>query len=271
MPVTQQPDETEALDGVNRVVLQAMSALATHGGSQGTIRKPLESYLTQMRKAALGLDRTRLFEVIRDMRKARIPSLQIAESYVPTVARRLGEDWEADRVDFAGVSIASARLQTVLRKLEMDWGLPQEAKFDSPPAFIVGIPEGAQHTLGASVLAGQLRHRGLSVHLDLEMTVESLAQQVRHEHYSGVLLSLASPDHLETCRHLIETSKNESRGTPVIVGGSILQHSNDIRPEVRADLLTSDIQDALRHCDLANGQLDAAQDTGSEDLRRAAE
>lgn len=280
MPVNQQPDETEALEGVNRVVLQAISALAPHGGSQGVIRKPLESYLTQMRDAALSFDRARLFDVIKDMRKARIPSLQIAESYVPTVARRLGDDWLADRVDFAGVSIGASRLQAVLRRLEMDWGLPREAKFDSPPAFIVGVPDGAQHTLGASVLAGQLRHRGLSVHLDLEMTPQGLAQQVRHEHYNGVLISAGSFDDLESCRVLVESSKKESRNTPVIVGGSILQQSSDIGSEVRADLLTSDIHDALRHCDVASGQSDADQDFGPgasygmrapDDLRSAAE
>lgn len=280
MPVTQQPDETEALEGVNRVVLQAISALAPQGGSQGIIRKPLESYLAQMRNAALTFNGTRLFDVIKDMRKACIPSLQIAESYVPTVARRLGDDWLADRVDFAGVSIGSARLQAVLRRLEMDWGLPRDAKFDSPPAFVVGVPDGFQHTLGASVLAGQLRHRGLSVHLDLEMTPQSLAQQVRHEYYNGVMISAASLDHLESCRVLVDTSKNESRNTPVILGGSILQQIDDIGSEVRADLLTSDVHDALRHCDVANGLIDAVPEFGlhsgtgvaiPEDRRSAAE
>ena len=87
-------------------------------------------------------------------------------------------------------------------------------------------------------------------------------------------------DDLESCRVLVETSKKESRNTPVIVGGSILQQSSDIGSEVRADLLTSDIHDALRHCDVASGQSDADQDFGPgasygmrapDDLRSAAE
>ncbi|MFC6640018.1 hypothetical protein GV827_17410 [Sulfitobacter sp. JBTF-M27] len=251
MRQTQRTVRSQPHDGVSQVVLQALSTIAPSSGSDGAIRKPLESYLCQMFDSMLHASGTRLLDVVKDMRRARITSLSIAETYVPIIARRLGNAWLADTVNFAAVTIGSARLQALLHRLECDWGLSCDAKFDSPPAYLVGVPEGVQHTLGASVLAGQLRHRGLSVHLELELTAEQLAQQVRHERYSGVLISASSLDHLRLCNKLIECSKNESRNTPVIIGGIILEQHSDIQSQTQADLVTSDVYEALRHCDIS--------------------
>lgn len=277
---TQRTVRSQTHDGVSQVVLQALSTLAPSSGSDGAIRKPLESYLCQMFESMLHASGTRLLDVVKDMRRARITSLCIAETYVPIIARRLGDAWLADTVNFAAVTIGSARLQALLRRLECDWGLSRDAKFDSPPAYLVGVPEGVQHTLGASVLAGQLRHRGLSVHLELELTSDQLAQQVRHERYSGVLISASSLDHLEFCNKLIECSKNESRNTPVIIGGIILEQHSDIQSQTQADLVTSDVYEALRHCDVSAAVQEdvlafhdprAARGQAVDDRRRAAE
>lgn len=280
MKTHQRPDESDALQGVNRFVLQVLSSLAPQDEPLPPMRRPMESYLAQMTEAVLHPTPQRLGEVVKDMRHARISTLQIAEAYVPTVARRLGDDWLADRIDFAAVSIGSARLQGLLRRLGPDWGLPRGAKCHSPPAYIVGVPDGVQHTMGATVLAGQLRHRGLSVHLDLEMTVESLAEKVGNDRYSGILISASAAAHLEPARKLVECAKNESRDTPVIIGGIVLDHAADIKRQTKADLVTSDVYDAMRHCDISRAALDALPpytdymrtgETSAAIARRAAE
>lgn len=273
MPSSQRPDDAGTLEGVNRVAWRALSTvLPQGGGSDGSARKPLETYLEQMMEASLHAAPLRLGEVVKNMRRARISGLQIAESYVPIVARRLGDAWLADTLDFSAVTIGAARLQGLLRRLGSDWDHPRGAEVESPPAYLVGVPEGVQHTLGAMVLAGQLRHRGLSVHLDLEMTPESLARQVRNERYSGVMISTSSLDSLESCRRLVACSKNESRGTPVIIGGIVLHVDEDIMSHTRADILTSDIYDALHFCDMCAATEGAgAAGLGDYFDRRAAE
>ena len=268
---TQRTARSQSHDGVSQVVLQALSTLAPSADGVGAIRKPLESYLSRMFDAMLHPSGIRLLEVIKEMRRARITSLCIAETYLPIIARRLGDAWLEDRVSFANVTIGSARLQALLRRLEGEWGLSRDSSYDSPPAYLVGVPEGVQHTLGASVLAGQLRHRGLSVHLEVELTVEQLAHQVRNERYSGVFISASSLDHLESCNKLVDCTKSESRSTPVIIGGIILEHHSDIQSLTSADLVTSDVYDALRFCDVQAALHDDLLGRAVGEGRRAAE
>ena len=81
------------------------------------------------------------------------------DALLPEVAWRLGEMWLQDRVGFADVTIAAARLQSALR--EVDPG-PDLA---SGPLVAVVVPQGETHTLGAAVAAWRLRRAGASVML----------------------------------------------------------------------------------------------------------
>ncbi|KIN69978.1 Regulatory protein PpaA [Sulfitobacter noctilucicola] len=242
-------DQKSGPDEVNRVALQVLSTIAPAHPCDPRSRKPFESYLGQMYKAVLAREPGQLYGVIKEMRRARIESAIIAEMYVPVVARRLGEAWLHDTLDFAAVTIASARLQGILWKLENDWAVPHEKRHHCPPAFLVGVPAGVQHTLGATIVAGQLRHRGMSVHLDIELTATDIAQYVRNQELSGVLLSASSPEHLDFLRILVDISHQQSRKTPVFIGGAILEHTDAIREITGADLVTSDVQEVLQFCE----------------------
>lgn len=249
MPSADERDRPGALEGVSRVALSTLSSLVLRPDVWPHSRKPLESYLSLMCDAVTDPDPDVFFEVVETMRGARIPVSHIAELYVPVVARRLGEAWCNDRTDFAKVTIGSARLQGLLRRFHKDWDVPRDTKFKLRPAYLVGVPEGVHHTLGACVLAGQLRHRGFSVHLDLELTGDSLTNKLQHQQFSGVLMSASTSQSLEPLMNLVECAKTESRDTPVIVGGSILELITDITSETGADLATCDLHAALSYCE----------------------
>lgn len=242
-------DRNAALDGVNRVVFQALSTLAPAGLGDPLKRKPLESYTSQMFDAVLAPDPAALSDTVKGMRRARITSATIAEIYVPSVARRLGDGWVADELNFGAVTIGSARLQGLLWKLEKDWAVPIRERTNTPPAYLVGVQKGNQHTLGATILAGQLRHRGMSVNLDLELTPERLAGHVINQQLSGILLSAAGCDDLASLKEVVDMCHHHSRGTPVIVGGSILEVAENIQQHTGADLVTASIHDVLWYCD----------------------
>ena len=212
--------------------------------------RPIEIFVQQMFDAVLQADPRRLSDVVGKMRKAGVSNAQIAEVYVPLVARRLGEAWVADETDFGAVTIGCARLQGLLHHLSSDWSVADEAYARQSPHYLVGVADGLQHTLGASVLAGQLRHRGCSVHVDLELTPESLVDTVTAERFTGVLLSASSRDHLETVRELLEYYRAHGRKTPVIIGGNILEQVDDILSLLPADLATSDMREALEFCNV---------------------
>lgn len=241
-------DQTAAFDEVNRVAFQALATLAPHGSVDPLSRRPLESYISLMFDAVLGDNTAALSNVVRDMRRARVTSASIAEIYVPCVARRLGDAWVADTLNFGAVTIGSARLQGLLWRLEKDWAVPNKPVPRRPPAFLVGVPAGNQHTLGATILAGQLRHRGMSVNLDLELTPSRLLGHVINQQLSGILLSAAASDPLASLKDLVDICRKSSRNTPVIIGGSILEPEDDIQSQLGADLVTTSVHDVLWFC-----------------------
>lgn len=247
MPHGQYPDLSEtSADGVSRFALRALSALAPEPTRP---RPPMESYLGQMFDAVTGPDSRVLDTVIIRMRKARVPVSQIAEVYVPIIARRLGDDWLADTLAFGAVTIGSARLQGLLRHLGADWGVPPDSVNFDRSAFLVGVPRGVQHTLGAGVLAGYLRHRGMSVHLDLELTPERLREALSRRSFRGLLLSCSGRGHLQPLCDLVAQAREEGQGTPIIVGGHIEEHAPEVRSLTGADLATSDPTTAIAHCE----------------------
>jgi len=242
-------DQSAPLDGVNRVVIQALSSLIPVGQADPLSRKPLESYVGQMFEAVQAPKIDALSEAVKDMRRATIGSALIAEIYVPAVARRLGEAWVADALDFGAVTIGCARLQGLLWKLEKDWAVPVRSPSNTPPAYLVGVLRGGQHTLGATILAGQLRHRGMSVSLDLELTPDGLLRHVINQQLSGILLSAASRDDLAPLSELVNISRKQNRNTPVIIGGSMMEFSDSIQQQTGADFVTSSVHDVLWYCD----------------------
>lgn len=219
------------------------------------MRKPLESYLSQMFAAIVGSNLRALDEVVYGMRRARITSEQIVQAYVPVLARRLGDAWVADTLDFARVTIGASRLQGLVRRLELDWDTLETVLNANRPACLVAVPHGVQHTLGATILAGQLRQRGVAVQLELALTPQSLKKEMRRERFSAVLLSASGADHLALLGRLVACAHDLSRSTPVILGGQTLEQTANILDITKADLATSDLDEAMAFAGLSETEV----------------
>lgn len=249
MPSTKRPNRQGTSFGVGRVVQRALSELVPEGQAMGDMRRPLETYVTQMIEACLAPSPSALHEVVATMRRAWISGPIISDVYVPIVARRLGEAWVADALHFTSVTIGSARLQSLLRRLDGDWSMAPDLGIDGTRSYLVGLPEGEQHTLGVTVLAGHLRQKGYCVHVDLELTPDRIARHLSTSRFSAVLLSLPQQECLESLSQLVDKSKEISRNTPVIVGGAHLKQDNDIKSLMLADIVTCDVPEALAFID----------------------
>lgn len=247
MPTPLQFGRREPQDTVSRVVLHAMAQQVPGQDTQATAN-PTDVLVGRIVMAVLNPDRLVLRRLIEDLRDADVPALMIAEDFVPRAARQLGHSWVCDELDFTAVTVGSARLQSVLHQLDEDRAISAASLLGSAPTFLVGVPAGVQHTLGASVIAGQLRHRGYHVDLDLEMTTTVLTRRLHLQEYAGILLSASGVAHLETCRKLVDCSKKLSPTTPVIFGGTILEHHEDIQTATGADFVTIDVVVALARC-----------------------
>ncbi|MCB6176809.1 cobalamin B12-binding domain-containing protein [Rhodobacter sp. Har01] len=180
-----------------------------------------------------------------DLKRARITPEMLADDLIPAVARHLGEAWHQDRMSFTEVSVGTARLQALLREIGDRWHA-DSVRGPAAGTVLLVLPEGEQHTLGACVLAGQLRRRGISVCVCLGPTVGDLRNLVRRRRFDGVMLSLGSQDNLDVCHNLVKTIREGvGEGVRIAIGGAILERERDLAARLGADIATNDAASAL--------------------------
>ncbi|MEQ6250762.1 cobalamin B12-binding domain-containing protein [Sulfitobacter sp. HNIBRBA3233] len=209
----------------------------------------LVRYLEQMEAAILHPGVERADKVLNLMRRSGIRDADIADFYIPVIARRLGEGWVADTLDFAAVTTGSARLQDMLRRLDSSWCTPADKHIGMRGEYCVIVPEGVQHSLGARILAGQLRRAGCNVHLKIELPVAQIAQTVGSADFRGVFVSATSRESLDFLRCVVTQARDGNAWSPVLLGGNVLERGFEVDSVVGADFATNDWSDALRFCE----------------------
>ncbi len=210
-------------------------------GSQ--LKEPLVQRLMQ---AVSTGDPDALAALRAEFKRGRISSADMADHYIPEVARRLGKGWADDCVTFADVTMGTARLQAILRDIGQDW-FADAAGASEGPTLLVILPEGEHHTLGAMVLAARLRRSGVSVSLRIGDTAPVLATFVRDRSFDAALISVACFERLDYSAKLVRTLKEATKGRlKIAIGGAVLESALYPVTETGADIVTNDIEAALR-------------------------
>jgi methylmalonyl-CoA mutase cobalamin-binding subunit len=231
---------------VERFASQVVSMVAARSLSAAA---PLnERLLSDLTAAAASGDSDRVDAALGRMRRARIPSTVIADSYVPAAARRLGEAWMEDAMSFASVSVGVGRLQALLRSIGGSWIADHNDSPDSPMILFV-TPQSESHVLGAMVAMTRLRRAGVSVCLKIAPAARDVATLCASRSFAAVMISIACREGLESAAQLVKTVREGATcGTPVIVGGAALDFEQDVLARTGADFATSDIDSALGFC-----------------------
>ena len=233
---------------VETLASRALGVLASKRISAASLLS--ERFLDDLSAAVRSPGSERRRAVVRDMLDARIRPEDIADFYIPEVARRLGAAWCEDGVSFADVTIGVARLQGLLKEIGAAW--LDEARLDAEaPGLLVVVLADEFHTLGAMVLCGQLARMGVSVKLAMGHGESELLRIVAAGNFDAILISAAQGERLATLRKLVEKIRAASvRPTPVVVGGSVVTRVTDIKTQTGADHATTDPREALRACGL---------------------
>ncbi|MEL6685395.1 MAG: cobalamin B12-binding domain-containing protein, partial [Pseudomonadota bacterium] len=146
----------------------------------------------------------------------------LADIYIPAVARDMGDRWCSDQLSFASVTIGVSRLQAMMRELGPNWASDNTAPAGAPSILVIVLQD-VYHTLGAIVLTSQLRRKGFSVKLLLGGRAEDIAARLMRTKYSSVFISSSRGETLESLRHIIDVIKTSTdTPPPVVVGGTIL-------------------------------------------------
>lgn len=233
-----------SVGGVSHFAAEVVARLVARDGVAD--RELKESLLVRFMAAVAGSEPSAFEELKPELKRARVSPAMLADVYIPEVARRLGEAWEADCVSFAQVTMGTARLQAILREIGGAWSADAVGESSGPTLLFI-LPSGEQHTLGAMVLAGRLRRGGLSVCLRIAPNSADLARLVSSRRFDAALISVACQDRLAVCQELVTTLKRASEGgLPVVIGGAVLEFGGDGLETSGADIVTNDIDHALR-------------------------
>lgn len=230
--------------GISQFAAQVMARVAA--GESAPPRVALkEPVLAAMMAAIRAPDRVALDRLRPDLRRARIGSDMLADHYIPELARRLGKDWEDDRATFSQVSIGSSRLQTLLHEVGKGWS----ADGTGAPAastVLLMVPGAEQHTLGALVVAGWLRRKGISVCLRIAPTQQDLAEILAQRKFDAAMMSVACDEMLEVCAGLVKTLRQEaSDDLRIALGGAVLEQGRDFAVVSQVDIVTNDLSKAV--------------------------
>lgn len=236
---------TGGTDGVAHFAAEVLARLVRSEASAAAVLN--EGFVSGLMRAVLSGDPDGFGNLRAEFKRARVPSAILADHYIPEVARRLGKGWAEDCTSFADVTMGTARLQAILREIGQEWYADAAGAAAEGPTLLVILPEGEHHTLGAMVLAARLRRSGVSVSLRIGEPAPVLATFVRDRSFDAALISVACHEKLETSARLVKTLKDATRGKlKIAVGGAVLASGEYAASDTGADVVTNDIEVALK-------------------------
>jgi MerR family transcriptional regulator, light-induced transcriptional regulator len=191
--------------------------------------------------AAITLDSAELGHALDDMFLAMSFEAALDRRLMPAV-RALGEAWQAGRLGVGGEHAASA---AVMRRLGTAF---EAAAGDADgPRILTGLPAGSRHEIGILAFATAARRRGLSVlHLGADLPADMWVHAVAAYGASSAVMSVPTPDDVESARTAIDAMIRAHPHLRVFVGGAA---RDAVAPP--AEALGPDVADAARQLALA--------------------
>ena len=184
------------------------------------------------------------------VRRIRARGVSIAEIFLNLLtpaARLLGERWVDDTADFATVTIATSRLQQILRELALDFQADARVSRRSPQALLAAMP-GDQHTFGVSMLQEFFRRDGWAVCGDIPNCRQDLVDIAGSAPFRLIGISAScdtAPDDLKSFIKNLRRATADPR-CQIVVGGRLFLAQPDLARVVGADGMATDAQTATR-------------------------
>lgn len=160
-------------------------------------------------------------------------------------ARRLGTLWEDDVKSFVDVTIATGRLQELLRWIVSH--APSDVHAPRAPEILLVTPRGEDHTFGALVFHAVLRFRGWSV-VPIAPFWKEIESSLSNPRLAVLGVSVGTERSLGECRRLIRQVRAhaENRDIVVLAGGPLLALRPELGSEIGADGVAGDADEALK-------------------------
>ncbi len=210
-----------------------------------TQRGARQFILDHLTRAVLSRGDFHADDMLDELRGHRLSVDAVIDVYVPAVARRLGEMWQDDVADFASVTVGSLRLQTLLSLASAE-SLDFASDIHRSTTVLVVIPLGEQHSLGAFVLAAQLRRLGARIDVSFCEMPEDLVSRVLCDPPDGIMFTASCRATLETVsRIVLDISKVLATPPLFAIGGGLGETASVAKEITGVDVVTSAARDAM--------------------------
>lgn len=184
-------------------------------------------------------------EMLDELSGHRLSIDAIIDIYIPAAARILGQQWFDDDIDFATVTVASMRLQALLSIASVD-SLDFIRPLENMISSTIVVPLGEQHTLGAFVLAAQLRRLGARVDVSFCETATDVVTRMLTDPPDIIMFTASTRATLETVAHLVLDISKVHPSAPIFaLGGGFLEAEETAKEISGVDLVTRHAREAL--------------------------
>jgi len=169
---------------------------------------------------------------------------------ISPAARLMGAMWAADQMDFATVSIGSARLQAAMCELSPEFLAGARPQGDKAKRVLLANPA-SQHTLGSLMVAEFFRLGGWSVRVAYAVEDQNWISLVNSDWFDVLGVSISSEQQLPflrgTLARLRQASANPS--IKIMLGGPLLQDGTELVRVLQADFSAKTADEAVRLAD----------------------
>jgi methanogenic corrinoid protein MtbC1 len=233
------------LSGLSDLVDRALARLSRETGAGAVsdeARHSMKSPVATALAHALCDDASDLADLmVEDLMEAGLSVSEVCLNHLAPAARTLGEWWETDRLPFTEVTLATARIQSMLRRMPIGRGAPRLSAVKG--AVFCAVP-GEQHTLGVMMAADLFRRDGWDVSLFVGLAHAELMERLTRDEREVIGLSCSgrhSVDALERVMQGLRDGRPEAR---LILSGQITADAEALARLPEADAIVTSMQEA---------------------------
>ena len=233
------------LSGLEDLVSRAMARLTRDSGA-GTVsqeaRLAMQSPVATALAHALCDDASDLAEqMIEDLMEAGLSVAEVCLHHLAPAARCLGEWWEVDRLPFTEVTMATARIQAILRRMPIGRGAPRLRAVKG--AVFCAVP-GEEHTLGVMMAADLFRRDGWDVSLFVGLDHDELVTRLSRDDREVIGLSCSGVHSAPALEEVILSLRALRPDARLILSGNIVTDAEALARLPAVDATVTCMQDA---------------------------
>ena len=207
---------------------------------------PTSTEIERLCDALLSHDNSAADRIILEAREDGVEVETIYLGYVAAAARRLGDLWNADKITFVDVTLASGKLFRIIRGLRHVIAPSIVENRHERPALFALVP-GETQTLGIEIATDIFRRNGWDIDMMVGVDHDTLLDQAEMRNYRAIVLVANSDALITRLTRLVLALRISHPLARVVVAGNIVDHHPDIGTLVGADDVIKDIEHAVNN------------------------